>query len=360
VSVKIETDEGTISVVQKVTLQDIAEKLNVSHSTVSRAITGKPGLSQKVRQRVQETARVMGYKPNYFAKSLVSRKSGLPQLHLEVILCEVGQSDFFGSHFYLDLLRGVQEFAEKDGSAECYINYWDHSKESQILENKLLRYEQRHGAVLIGNFGTEFIRECLKRNIKIVLADQDYDDIEIDTVTSDNINAGMTAVQYLLEKGCQNIGWLGGPENVRSWTQRLDGVRAKLAKENILLNKKNFRNANSTRYKDIQNVFEAWISEGSIPDAIIVPSAFIALIAEQILSKHGLKHPEDMKIVCFDDQPCLNMMNSKPVRMATFPEEIGRIAMERLIKILRLPDENRIPQKILVPIRLLDDSPAKP
>ncbi|NLE30182.1 MAG: LacI family transcriptional regulator [Phycisphaerae bacterium] len=316
-----------------VTIRDIAKQVGVTHSTVSRVINGKSNISEETRQIVLQTIREMGYQPNRRARLLVGRREGKYPIFIELVMCHLSpKNEGVAGGFQMQVIQGIQQEAHEDGQVDYAVSYCE---TDQNAGDQLLRYQRSNGVILLGNSDRGLVEQLLERKIKVVLADHEHEGLGVDSVISDNVAGGMMAAKYLMSKGFKRIGWLGGPPEVISWSQRFDGFKLQLNKMGIELQQKDCRYTQAVELEAFETVMMQWISQGDVPPALVTPSSMGVPMILHALQANGLKCPADVSIVTFDNDSFIEISRPKPATLATFPLEIGRKAMQRMMQIIR-------------------------
>lgn len=334
------------------TLRDIAARTGVSHVTVSRVLNGKAGVAPVTRQAVLEAVRTLRYRPNAAARALVKGRQGRFPLSIEVLLCHLRPLDERpAGSFQMQVLQGVHDAARADGQVEIRLSY---HQEGSDPEEQMTRLFRANGVLLMGNSDRLLAEAILAhKHLAVVLADHEHEDLPADLAISDNIAGGRMAVRHLLERGHRRIGWLGGPFLYTANRQRLDGVRLALQEAGLGLAAADCRVAEENEPAAFERLTEAWARTGDLPSAIIVGSSFPMPAIIHALREHGCRCPDDISLVCFDHDVYTAACRPEPTTLATFPREIGRRAVERLIRLARAENPEP-PMKIIVPMRLVE------
>ena len=201
------------------TLKEIAAKLRVSISTVSRALNGQPGLSPVLRNRIANTAQELRYHPHAAARALKNKATRTIGLVIPDIL----------NPFFPSLVKGVEVAAKALG----YHMVLFHAEGGATIEAQLLHLalEQRVDGLLIAPPGgpIRIAGDLVARRFPVVVLDRRLANLEAPSVTADNYGGGRLATLHLLEQGCWPIYHVSGPVTMSSAVQRLNGFKAALA-----------------------------------------------------------------------------------------------------------------------------------
>lgn len=322
------------------TIKDIAVSAGVSSATVSRILNNDSTLNvaPETRQKVLEAAHSLNYKK----KSRASAKSfytlGIvqwfsPQQELE-------------DNYYLLIRQGIEDFCMQNcihvvRTYKADVNYMDTLKQVDAL-------------VCVGKFSTDEIRQFCEITSSIIFLDMPIDDINVSTITLDFKQAVNTGMDYLTSLGHRRIGFLGGKEYLDN-CQLFPDMRKTLFME----------------YCDKHNIiFEPYILEGAftiesgsrmmsqlleyqdLPTAIMASSDPIAIGALQVLNNRGLRIPEDISIIGFDDTS-LSSFTSPPLTTIHAPAyDMGSFGANIVFNILKL--QPAAAMKIQLPCKLME------
>ena len=253
---------------KKTTIYDIAKELNVTVSTVSRALSGFPAISDATRQAVFEAAKRLNYSPNKLASAL---KSGRTYI-IGVIVPSVQ------AHFFASIIHSIEE-GLKDSGYRIILYQSNESVASEINGVKTLLEAQVDGIMASLSLETEDVthfEEVIKQNKPLILFDRVHEKLKVPTVTLDDFKAGYMATQHLIEQGYKNIAYVTTSHQIRIFNDRLKGYKAALADNNLLLNEENII-FGGLSIKDGRFGAGELIRSENKPDAIIAADDFTAL-----------------------------------------------------------------------------------
>ncbi|MEO1010827.1 MAG: LacI family DNA-binding transcriptional regulator [Bacteroidota bacterium] len=279
----------------RVTITDMARTLRIAPSTVSRALKDHPALRKETKEAVRALAKELDYQPNLVALSLLKKKSNT----IGVVVPEIT------SHFFSAIITGIQDVI---GDSEynimiCLSN--ESYGEEEVIIKKLLK--MRVDGVLVSpasetkNF--DHFKSLQKSGIPVVVFDRDCPGLEADKVLVDDYIGAFEAVQYLTRSGCSKIAHLGGPLNLSTTKHRLQGYLDALEKAHIPLREEYVVHVPGFSYEDGLIPSETLLGLEDRPDAIFAMNDSIAISAMHMAKQMGLKVPEDVSIIGFDDEP---------------------------------------------------------
>ncbi len=334
------------------TLRDVAHKAGVSHVTVSRVLAGSTNVRPETRAIVMKAVRALQYQPNITARALVSRRTGNFPILVQGMICHALhtiQTQLPGA-FQLQVLQGVCDAAQLDGHTEFSLGYW---RPDEDQESQLLRCQRANGVLLMGVPDRDLVVRLQDRGMKLVLADQEPEGITCDVVVSDNVEAGRSGVRYLLERGHRRIGWMDGPAYNRVYGQRGEGVQRELAAAGIPLAARDHHTVAEDDVADYERAMSEWIQTGDLPTAMVLcgPLAMPAIL--NVMREQGLRCPDNLSLISLDLDGNNANCRPRPTALATYPQTIGQLALERLIKIVRAEGDPP-PLRTVVPMRMVE------
>ncbi len=333
-----------------VTMKDVALKVGVSHVTVSRVLAGRANVAESTRASILQAARELNYQPNTAARSLASHRKGNFPILIEVVICNAlsPDRDRPAGSYPMQILQGVSEIIQADGHAALSLSYWLSDKDH---EQQLLKLQRANGLVILGNSDRALVVEMQRRSMNMVLVDHDHADLDLNAVLSDNITGGRLAARYLLEQGHRRIGWIGAHES--SYLQRLEGLRIGLQAGGVVIAPRDCRMAEADDLDYYDRVVDAWLDEGDLPSAIALCGSLPTASLLNSLHRHGMKCPDDISLFSLDVDAYSAACRPRPTAVTSYPEVLGRKAMERLIQMVRA-NESDPGLKIVVPMRLVE------
>ena len=276
-----------------ITIKDIAEKLNISVSTVSRALKDNHEISAQTRKTVQELAKQLGYKPNPIAVALKTHKSH----SIGVIVPQIV------STFFATVVKTIEEVADGHGYNVLVIS----SNESFQKEQKsveVLMANRADGIILALSHETkdyEHIKMIQESGTPIVLFDRTTNELNVSRVVTDGVTAAFQAVQHLVSEGCK-----------------------KIAKTELIWHCSDFT------VEAGKEATRQLLSRKERPDAIFGITDDLAIGAIEAIKEKGLNIPEDIAVVGFSNTKRSRYMNPTVSSINQFPEKIGRAAAELL------------------------------
>lgn len=307
---------------RQVTIIDIAKALNMSKSTVSRALTGHPNVGTETRQVVLDYAEKSDYQRNMHAISLITHKSNT----IGIIVPE------FISSFFPQIIMEVQEVATRAGynTVICQSN---ETYETEVANTRVMLANQVDGLLIsitreTKNF--DHLKVFQRKGIPIVFFNRVCDEMNVPKVIVDDYDGAFHAVEHLIQKGHKRIAHIAGPQSLQISNRRLNGYKAALKKNDIEIDEELIIHYDLNIEK-VKIYVNHLLNLKQRPDAIFAVNDPAAIQCIQAIKKAGLRIPEDVAVVGFSNdygsaliEPALTTV-SQPVK------EIGKVATQLLI-----------------------------
>ena len=336
----------------RTTLKDIAIKLKLSVSTVSRSLNDHPNINEKTKKRVKGLAKKLDYHPNLFALNLLNRKTNI----IGIIVPEIT------SYFFSSVITGIQDVL-RDTGYNILICQTEESfyEEVAIVENFL--NVGIDGLLVSPSSKTKkykHFNRLIKRGIPVVVFDRDCPGLEVDKVLVDDYDGAFQAVDYLVKSGCKKIAHLGGPLNLSTAKHRLNGYLDALKKNNIPIIDDYIIHVKGFNHKAGIKPAQTLLKLENPPDAIFAVNDCIAISAMHVAKMLELKIPNDISIIGFDDEPHSSYFTPALSTIWQPVYSMGMLAVRILMN--RMENENKIielRQETFKPELVIRDSSRK-
>jgi len=302
------------------TIKDVANRAGVSATTVSAYLNKSAPVKKATAEKIEKAIKELGYKPNLIARSLRQKKTNTVGLIVGNIL----------SHFYTVIAKTVEDTARKYGFSTILCN-GDDDPEKELEYIKVLESSRVEGIILTPTGkNRDYINELIESGMKIVLIDRLVDGVECNAVVVDNENGSYKAVKHLIEQGYKKIGIINGSVDLTTGKERLDGYLRALKEANLPENEDLIKIGDFKKETGV-NLSKELLEGKNIPDAIFSANLEITKGVLTTIKQMGLKMPEDIGLVSFDDSDLTQLFNS-PITVISQPVyEIGSTAMEIMI-----------------------------
>lgn len=302
-------------------LKDVAALAGVSVKTVSNVLNDRPHISARTRRRVEDAVAQLDYRPNPAARLLKSGRTGI--LALAVPDVELP--------YFAELASAVQRAADRLGYT-VLLDQTGGDADHELLVAKGFRAHLIDGLLLSPiALQPEQLRECATDRPTVLLGERFYD-AEVDHIAIENVAAARTAVRHLLDRGRRRIAMIGEDDFYRGpITLRRQGYDEELAEEGIDVDPALVLRCGRFRPGDGMAAVQRLLASGAEFDAIFAFTDTLALGAIRALVDHGLRVPEDVSVVGFDDVAEGRYSCPRLTTIAPDKEQIGQLAITRLV-----------------------------
>ncbi len=325
-------------------IKDVALKAGVSIATVSLVLNNNARISSETKRKVLKAVKELDYHPSRSARGLVSNITG----NIGFILT----NDHFlkTEPFYTRIFLG-SEFAARESEYYILLATIDSNFNEGDSLPRFLKEKNVDGIIIAGKVPSEFIRVVSKLEIPLVFVDFFPQQGDFPVVIIDNVKGGFTAVQHLINLGHTKIGFIGADISHPSISDRLYGYKSAMQNSNLF-----FDAGFIVIDEDYPNRAYGYSAAKKLyairPDitAIFACNDAMAIGAMHFLKDNGLKIPDDISLIGFDDVEA-DLMLDPPLSTIHVPKiELGTEALNLLMNVIK---SNAGPKKILVPIELV-------
>lgn len=307
------------------TIIDIAKKLGISASTVSRALNDHPDISTKTKKLVKKVAKELNYRPNLIAQSLKSNRTTT----IGVIVPEI-KHDFFSS-----AISGIEQIAYNAGYTIilCQSN---ESFEREVVNTNLLMHHRVAGLIVSISQNTkqgDHFKDLLDKGIPLVFFDRACEDVDTYKVIIDDKKSAFNAVSHLISKGYKRIAHFAGPTGLDICKKRMKGYIEALEQNGLKLDPELIKYG-GLHEQDGYESMNSLLEKNIIPDAIFAVNDPVAVGAFQRIKEAKLKIPDDIAIVGFSNNKITSLVDP-PITTVNQPSfEMGKKAAEILINLI--------------------------
>lgn len=329
------------------TIYDVAKRAGVSAMTVSRVINGRRDVRPETKEKVLKAIEELGYVPNSLARSFVLQKTKT----IGLVITDITNP------FFTTLARGVEDTAMKNQFSVIFCNT-DEDPEKELIYLELLARKRIDGVILASASGKKTpLKSLLIKNIPIVLVDRNVEGLEdVDIVKGDSVYGSYILTKHLIELGHKKIGIIVGNKNISTAKDRVEGYKRALIEAGIDIDERLIRFSKYSKEGGYDSTKEL-LSLEDRPTAIFGGNNFIAIGAMIAIRELGLKVPEDVALVSFDDIESLSQIYPFLTVVTQPAYSMGVIATELLIR--RIEGRDKIDEKrevILKPELIIRES----
>jgi len=329
---------------RQVTVKDIANKLSLHYTTVSKALSNHPDISAETKQRILTVAKELDYHPNSIAKSLKKQETST----LGVIVPSI-KNDFFST-----VISGIEEVAYGRGFNTVVCQSNENSSREAIHVRTLI--SNRVAGVLVSvaqttKSGAHFTA-FQKQGIPLVFFDRVCEDIEADKVVVDDYDGAMKAVRHLIQSGYRSIAHLAGPQNTSIGRDRCRGYMDELKKNGIPIDHEMITYGGLEEDNGTAALHEL-LSRSRIPMAIFAVNDPVALGAYKEIKNKGLRIPQDVALVGFGNITLSSYLDPPLTTVSQFPYELGKAAAGMLLRRIENPEYEMTPTMEVIKTELI-------
>jgi len=332
---------------KQATIKEIAKKLGVSISTVSRALHDHPSIGLRTKMRVQEVAKELNYEPNQAAIQFKMGKT----FTLGVILPELTEN------FFSQAISGIEDVAfENNYNVLFGQSHDDVEKEKQIVATFI---KNRIDGLLVSlsksTRNIDHFQKLSNYNIPVVFFDRVPKEEDTYTVSCDLFKSSIKIVDYLWDQGHRHIALLKGPQTLTATNERMRGFMEGLSRKRAKTDPSLFSSSDLTK-ESSWSAMKDILSQKNRPTAVIAFNDYVALDAMQYVKQHtDLVINKDICFVSYSNLPMRSYLATPPlVSIEQFPYEQGRKATEMLMAVMngeKLEAKQIVLDGELIPLR---------
>ena len=329
----------------RATLKQIAKELDVSVSTVSKALNDSPEISEQTKTRIKEYAKLKNYKPNVIGLNLKNRKTKT----IGVIIPNILDS------FFAKVFSGIEKVADAKGyNVIMCISNESLEKEVRIID--MLSNGTIDGFILSISEEAQKLKEynhlkdVINEGTPIVMFDRIVDEVACDKVIVDDFDSALNATQHLINTGCKNIALFSSVDNLSVGKLRAEGYLQALKNNNITINPNLIIRTDSESH--LKNKIETVFDTNKI-DGIFAVVENDSVAALRISQKKGYKVPEEVSIIGFADGILASRRLSPSLStLSQYGVEIGEAAAKLMIDRLESKEENLPYETVIIKTEL--------
>lgn len=330
----------------KVTSLEVARRAGVSQSAVSRVFTPGASASKRTIEKVRKAAAELGYRPNVLARSLITGKSRIIGLVVA----------YLDNYFYPSMVEKLSVALQAKGYHVLVFMAAPTVDDVEQVVQEILDY-QVDGLVLASvSLSSGLANQCDLHGLPVVLFNRDQDDPRLSSVTTDNFAGGRALAEHLLAGGHRRFGYIAGFEGASTQRDREQGFRAGLAAAGLDVAVRGQGDFDLDRARAAAR--EMFAGPGR-PDAVFVCNDHMAFgVLDVLRSELGLRVPEDVAVVGFDDVPIAEW---PAYDLTTYRQPINAMIEETVASLLdRIEGTRTEPRRIRLEGRLVVRGSTRP
>lgn len=322
------------------TIREVARKAGVAAITVSRVINRSGYVSDETRQRVEQAIAELDYVPNVLARGLRSSRTHT----LGLLVTDITNA------FWTTVARGAEDAALRSGYSVFLCNT-DESASKQEQYLRALLSHRVQGVIIAPASSDRSALAALERaRLPFVIVDRRVPGVDADLVLGDSLGGARMLVEHLVGRGHRRIAHIGGPIGVSTADDREQGYREALMAAGIEVDP-DLVQRGDYKLESGRRLMRQLLERSPLPTAIFAANNVLAVGALAALQERGLRVPEDMALVCFDDLPQASLIDPFLTVAAQPAYDLGATALRLLLA--RLADPHRPPDTVVLPVQLL-------
>ena len=328
---------------RQVTIKDIAEKLGISPSTVSRSLKDHPDISIKTRNAVKELAKLLGYKPNLIALNLKHSRTNT----IGLLVPEVEH------YFFSTIINGIEEIAYENNynvlvvqSNESYLR--------EVLNTQTLLGNRVDGMLVSFSKETKdfsHFQQIIDNEIPLVFYDRTIDNMHADSVVVDDYSGAYDAVNHLINKGCKRIAFYSAPQHLLLGMDRLNGYKDALSNAGIEYDKNLVYSCDT--FDTALKISNSVLRKVDRPDGVFAVNDLTAVGVMKAAKNLGISVPEELKIVGFENSKSASICDPELTSVDQFGFTLGKKAMTLLLSRIKNNTFDYAPVKEVIKTKLI-------
>jgi LacI family transcriptional regulator len=307
---------------KEVTIYDLAEKLNISVATVSRALQNDPVVSKKTKKKIFDLAEEMGYRSNHFARNLRNQRTDT----IGVIVPRLN------SYFMSTVIAGIEHVANSQGY-NLIISQSSESVEKEVMSARTMFNNRVDGLLASLAYDTDSMTHFdpfFKKGIPVLFFDRCADNTNATSVLIDNRKAAFEATKHLIAQGCKRIVHITAHTNRAVYTDRLAGYQQALAAHKLPFKENHIIRNNLSQEAGADAAEKIW-SMLPRPDGVFAANDNCAVGCMLALKKKGIQIPADIAFAGFNNDPVSTVIEPNLTTINYPGYEMGEVAARQLI-----------------------------
>ncbi|MCU9615032.1 LacI family transcriptional regulator [Caldibacillus lycopersici] len=330
-----------------VTIKDVAKKANVSPATVSRVIADSSSISEKTKKKVRKVMEELGYYSNYNARVLVQKNTqtiGIVMKH--------SASHTLNNPFFPEVLRGISSLCYKH---EYSISLTTGETEEDIYEEvvRMVRSRRVDGViVLYSKINDKVVPFLLESDFPFVVIGKPLSDTNrIMYVDNDNIQAAKEATEYIITRGHEKIGFIGGDPNFQVVRDRLNGFQQAVNDHHLALDESYEKYFQFNQVQATQ-IVQAFLRMPKPPTAFVITDDINALLVMLTLRDLNINVPEEISIISFNNTIISKLATPPMTSVDTQTYQLGFESAKCLLELINTP--NIFKKSVIIPTIIIE------
>jgi len=305
---------------KEITIYDLAKRLDISPTTVSRGLKDHPAININTKKRILDLAKELGYRSNTFASNLRKQNTNT----IGVIIPRL-------DGFMSSVISGIERIVNNAGY-NLVITQSFESLDKEITNATTMFNSRVDGLIVSLSNDTKDLnhfKNFIKKGVPLLFFDRIAEDFPSTKVVIDNFKGGYTATKHLIEQGCKNILHITGTLNGKVYRDRFEGYKKALEDHQIAYHPEMFISNCLSEDKVIDYLRNTILKRKDLPDGIFITNDFTAAFVIKVLKEEGIKVPDDVAIMGFNNDQ-VSKVTEPPISTINYPsvemgESIARI-----------------------------------
>jgi LacI family transcriptional regulator len=326
---------------KQINIKALAQELNLSVSTISKALRDSYEISDETKHRVLELAAKLNYTPNPYASSLRGKKSR----NIAIVIPEVADS------FFSQAINGIESVAKGKGyHVLICLTHENYENEQTIL--KEFQSGRVDGVLMSVSSETAsggHIQELMAKEVPVVFFDRALNEVNTTRIVTDDFESGYKATLHLIEQGCRNIAFLGVSSKLSISNDRMAGYRKAMEEEKLRVHEIYCSASAGENYATVRELLQ----RPDRPDGILASVEKLATLVYQVCAELPLAMPADVKLVCFSNLGIAAMLYPSLTTVTQPAFEMGKAAAAALLKLLEKKNTDPAGLNMVIPSELI-------
>ncbi|MFH5832857.1 LacI family DNA-binding transcriptional regulator [Halalkalibaculum sp. DA3122] len=335
---------------KKTTIRDIAKELDITASTVSRALRNHPRISSATKEAVWDVAEKLNYQPNNIAAALVKGKSNI----LGVIVPTSDRS------FFASVIRGIEEVIRDEGYNLVICQSDDQFSKEQTNVEALLKIQVDGIIASVAKETTDFehFKKVKQQGVPLILYDRVNESLDVNAVVTNDYLGSYKAVSHLIEQGCKRIVHFAGKQHINIYQDRLKGyIDAQrehgIPIDNNLIMEEDLIFSMERVVELGQTLAHRMLEMPELPDAVFSASDFAAMGAMQVFKEQGIEIPGDVAFVGYSNDVSGSFIEPGLTTVDQHTKRMGNLAAQLFLEQISESNTEFTPRKTLLNPKLV-------
>lgn len=308
----------------RITIKDLAEKMNLSVSSISRALNNHPSIGDETKKKVKKLAEELGYFPNSIASNFRQNRTysiGIIAPRIDV-------------YFHSLVISGIEEVMYKSGYNVMIYQSRDSSDREEAITN-ILQNNRVEGIIACLALETKDCSHFSKfknLGIPVVFYDRIPNNNDFSKITINDFEAAFNATEHLISMGCKRISHIAGNQKTSIFSERLRGYKAALKKHHLKVDEDLIIYSSDLSYEEGVKSAKKLLSLTIQPDGIFCANDYTAISTMQVYLKANYKIPDDIAVVGFSNYPISRIIEPQLTTIDDRAFEMGKTAAKLLLR----------------------------